>query len=147
MRGTGYRDGDLHRTGLGLPNPPPSRPGAAQSTEPGLGLHSPPNRVADAAGLDLLGWWVMSTSARVWLPGERLMRVGGLITIIGMAFGLIALVPLISGEELPSWLWWMAMSSGIGLALVLLGLHRAAAARRAEIARAAAVRREPLDGG
>jgi membrane protein implicated in regulation of membrane protease activity len=61
------------------------------------------------------------------------MRLGAAITIIGMVFCLIALAPLATGEDLPSWLWWMAMSTGIGLALVLLGLHRAAAARRAEV--------------
>jgi membrane protein implicated in regulation of membrane protease activity len=77
-----------------------------------------------------------ATSPRAALPGEWLMRIGAAITITGMVFCLIALAPLATGEELPSWLWWMAMSTGVGLALVLLGLHRAAAARRAEMSAA-----------
>jgi hypothetical protein len=87
---------------------------------------------------DLVGLVTMpeATSPRAVLPGEWLMRIGAAITIIGMVFCLIALAPLATGEELPSWLWWMAMSTGIGLALVLLGLHRAAAARRALMAAA-----------
>ena len=62
--------------------------------------------------------------------GERLMRIGAVITVVGMIFSLIALIPIRNGDDPPSWLWWLAMSSGIGLALVLFGLRQAAIARR-----------------
>ena len=58
------------------------------------------------------------------------MRVGALITVVGMLFSLVALIPIRGGEDPPSWLWWMAMSTGLGLAIVLIGLRRAAVARR-----------------
>jgi membrane protein implicated in regulation of membrane protease activity len=74
------------------------------------------------------------------------MKVGGIITLIGMVFGLIALAPLVSGQELPSWLWWLAMSAGVGLALVLIGLHRAATARRRQVAQARETVRTDEDG-
>lgn len=76
-----------------------------------------------------------ATAPATRLPGERLMRSGAVITVIGMLFSLIALYPLISSRELPSWLWWASMSTGIGLAMVLIGLTRAANARRAELHR------------
>ena len=62
--------------------------------------------------------------------GDRLMKIGMVITVVGMVFSLIALIPIRDGEDPPSWLWWMAMSSGLGLAIVLVGLRRAAIARR-----------------
>lgn len=64
------------------------------------------------------------------------MRLGAVITVAGMIAGLVALSPILSGRDLPSWLWWLAMSAGVGLLLVLLGLRRAHLARRRLVAAA-----------
>lgn len=57
------------------------------------------------------------------------MRVGAIITCIGLAFSVVAMAPLVLGGEPQSWLWSLAMVTGIGLALVLAGLASSSRAR------------------
>lgn len=64
-------------------------------------------------------------------PGDRLLRVGIAVTIIGLACTLIAILPLVvPGLDLPSLWWWLSMLTGVGLALVIAGLLVAALRRR-----------------
>ena len=64
-------------------------------------------------------------------PGDRIMRVGAVVTVIGLIFATLAMLPLVvPGLTLPSALWFLAMLTGVGLALVLLGLLVSARNRR-----------------
>lgn len=65
------------------------------------------------------------------VPGDRLLRTGMVITVIGLALSLVALLPLvIPGLTLPGIWWFLSMLTGVGLAVVILGLIRASRARR-----------------
>ncbi len=69
-------------------------------------------------------------------PGDRLMRIGAWITAGGMVLTVLAIVPLVvPSVRLPSAFWWLAMVTGVGLALVLAGLWQAARARSRTVAR------------
>ena len=69
------------------------------------------------------------------VPGERLMRIGAWTTAVGMALALVALLPLVVPSiSLPSAFWWLAMITGVGLTLLLVGLWRAARARGRRVA-------------
>ena len=57
-------------------------------------------------------------------PGDRLIRAGLVVTAVGMALTLIAMIPLVTDVELPSAFWWLSMLVGVGLAMVLVGLAR-----------------------
>lgn len=58
------------------------------------------------------------------------MRIGMWVTVIGMIFTLIAILPLfIDGLDLPSFMWFLAMLTGVGLAMILLGLRRSSKVR------------------
>lgn len=57
-------------------------------------------------------------------PGDRLVRAGIVVTGIGIAVTLVAILPLVSDVELPSQFWALSMLTGVGLAMVLLGLLR-----------------------
>lgn len=61
--------------------------------------------------------------------GERLIRVGAVVTLLGMALTAIAVLPLFTGSPMPSAMWALAMITGVGFALVLAGLWRNARAR------------------
>jgi hypothetical protein len=64
-------------------------------------------------------------------PGDRILRIGAVVTVIGLVCTLIALLPLVvPGLELPSAWWFLSMITGIGLALVILGLAVSARSRR-----------------
>lgn len=64
-------------------------------------------------------------------PGDRILRVGAAVTVIGLICTMIALLPLVvPGLELPSTWWFLSMITGIGLALVILGLAVSARSRR-----------------
>ncbi len=54
--------------------------------------------------------------------GDRLMRIGAVLLIVGMLFTLVAILPLFTDLELPSIWWGLSMIAGIGLALILIGL-------------------------
>jgi hypothetical protein len=57
-------------------------------------------------------------------PGDRLIRAGVVVTVIGMLLTLVAMIPLVTDIELPSALWWLSMLVGVGMAMVLIGLAR-----------------------
>ena len=61
---------------------------------------------------------------------DRVIRVGAAITVLGIIFSLIALLPLITDIELPSTWWFLSMVTGIGLATVLVGFTMSARSRR-----------------
>ena len=63
------------------------------------------------------------------------MRIGAWTTAAGMVLALVALLPLVVPSlSLPSAFWWLAMVSGVGLTLLLLGVWRAARARGRRVA-------------
>ncbi|MEY3732994.1 MAG: hypothetical protein RL347_353 [Actinomycetota bacterium] len=63
--------------------------------------------------------------------GDRLLRIGAIVTVIGLVCTLIAMLPLVvPGLELPSAWWFLSMITGVGLALVIIGLAVSARSRR-----------------
>ncbi|MEZ5115937.1 MAG: hypothetical protein R2737_06690 [Candidatus Nanopelagicales bacterium] len=63
-------------------------------------------------------------------PGDRTLRVGIVLTVVGLVFTLVAMVPLVvPSVRLPGAFWFLAMLTGVGLLVVLAGLLRAARAR------------------
>lgn len=63
--------------------------------------------------------------------GDRLLRIGAVVTVIGLVCTVIAMLPLVvPGLELPSLWWFLSMISGVGLALVIAGLAVSARSRR-----------------
>ena len=63
-------------------------------------------------------------------PGDRLLRVGAVVTVIGLVCTVIAMLPLVVPSlELPSAWWFLSMITGVGLALVIAGLAVSARAR------------------
>jgi len=64
------------------------------------------------------------------MRGERLMRLGILFLLLGIACTVIAISPLfIHNLELPGYWWGLSMLTGVGLALILLGLRRSSKSR------------------
>lgn len=64
-------------------------------------------------------------------PGDRILRVGAVVTVIGLICTLIAMIPLVAPSvELPSAWWFLSMITGVGLALVIIGLAVSARSRR-----------------
>ena len=64
-------------------------------------------------------------------PGDRLLRVGAVVMVVGIACTLVALLPLVAPSwELPPLWWFLSMLTGVGLALVILGLAVSARSRR-----------------
>jgi hypothetical protein len=57
-------------------------------------------------------------------PGDRLIRAGLVVTVVGMLLTGVAMIPLVTDIELASALWWLSMLVGVGLAMVLVGLAR-----------------------
>jgi len=65
--------------------------------------------------------------------GDRLLRIGAVVTVVGLVCTVIAMLPLvIPSLELPSAFWFLSMITGVGLALVILGLAVSARSRRGE---------------
>lgn len=61
---------------------------------------------------------------------DLVIRVGAILTVIGIIFTLIAMLPLVTDLELPSAWWFLSMITGIGLAVVIVGLILSARSRR-----------------
>ncbi len=60
-----------------------------------------------------------------------MLRLGVVITVIGLVFSAIALLPLlIPSWNPPGWLWFASMIVGVGLFVVILGLVLASRGRR-----------------
>ena len=65
------------------------------------------------------------------MRGDLLMRLGIALTVFGMLCTLVALLPLVNANlHLGSYWWPLAMSSGVGLALILFGLRRSSGTRK-----------------
>lgn len=66
------------------------------------------------------------------------MRAGVAVTVIGLVFTVVAILPLVlPAVQLPPAMWFLAMLTGVGLAMVLAGLLWSARARgRAMVAAA-----------
>lgn len=63
--------------------------------------------------------------------GDRLLRIGAVVTVIGLICTVIAMLPLVvPGLDLPSAWWFLSMITGVGLALVIVGLAVSARSRR-----------------
>ena len=63
--------------------------------------------------------------------GDRLLRIGAVVTVIGLVCTVIAMLPLVvPGLNLPSVWWFLSMITGVGLALVIAGLAVSARSRR-----------------
>ncbi len=64
-------------------------------------------------------------------PGDRTLRIGAVVTLVGLAFAVIALLPMVvPGLTLPGVFWFLAMLTGVGLIIVLIGLVQGARQRR-----------------
>jgi hypothetical protein len=64
-------------------------------------------------------------------PADRVLRIGGAITAIGIVCTLVAMLPLvIPSLELPGAMWFLAMLTGVGLVVVFVGLVMGARRRR-----------------
>ncbi len=60
-----------------------------------------------------------------------MLRVGVVVTAIGLICTLVAIAPLFIPSLEMSGLWWfLSMLTGVGIALVLVGLVRSARSRR-----------------
>jgi peptidoglycan/LPS O-acetylase OafA/YrhL len=65
------------------------------------------------------------------VTGDRLLRIGVGVTVLGLVATLIAMLPLVFPDlTLPGIWWFLAMITGVGLALVIAGLARSARERR-----------------
>lgn len=65
------------------------------------------------------------------MTGDRLMRIGVVVTTLGLIATLVAILPLVIPDlSLPGIWWFLAMITGVGLALVIAGLAQSARERR-----------------
>jgi len=60
---------------------------------------------------------------------QRVIQIGAILTVVGIALTLIAILPLVSDIELPSAWWFLSMITGVGLATVIAGLTMSARSR------------------
>jgi hypothetical protein len=59
------------------------------------------------------------------------LRVGVLVTVLGLLITVIAMLPLvIEGLTLPGIWWFLSMITGVGLLLIIVGLVMGARERR-----------------
>ena len=62
---------------------------------------------------------------------DRVLRIGGAVTVLGLICTVIAMLPLlIPSLTLPSAMWFLAMLTGVGLIIVFIGLAMQARQRR-----------------
>ncbi len=62
---------------------------------------------------------------------DVVMRAGAVVTVVGLACTVIAMLPLVFPElEMPSAMWFLAMLTGVGLVIVIVGLAMSARTRR-----------------
>jgi hypothetical protein len=74
-------------------------------------------------------------AVNVLATADRVIRVGAALTVLGIIFSLIAILPLVTDLELPSIWWFLSMLTGVGLAVILVGLIISARSRRTMQAR------------
>lgn len=64
-------------------------------------------------------------------PGDLLVRVGAIVFLVGAVGTLATMAPLLLGtSRLPTPAYFVSMLMGVGLAVALIGLLRAALAQR-----------------
>lgn len=57
---------------------------------------------------------------------DVLLRVGMVVTAIGLLFIVISFIPLVfSDVHLPSAMWFLSMLTGVGLLIIVIGLAMA----------------------
>ena len=62
---------------------------------------------------------------------DRVMRIGGVVTALGLAFLTLAILPLFFPSlELPSIMWFLSMLIGVGIVIICIGLVMSARSRR-----------------
>jgi hypothetical protein len=62
---------------------------------------------------------------------DRILRIGVIVTVVGLGCTLVAIIPLVLPDiDMPSALWFLAMLTGVGLAIVVVGLALQSRARR-----------------
>ena len=67
---------------------------------------------------------------------DLVMRVGAVITAIGLGFTLVAILPLFFPTlSMPSALWFLSMLTGVGIVVICAGLVMSARSRRTPISR------------
>lgn len=60
---------------------------------------------------------------------DRILKVGGALTVLGMVLSLIAMSPVLFGGRLASAWWFLAMITGTGLICIIIGVRAASRAR------------------
>lgn len=70
---------------------------------------------------------------------QRLVGAGVVVTVLGLALSLVAILPLVTPVELPSLFWVLAMVLSVGVGLILAGLA-AQGRSRSRLQRTALVR-------
>ena len=64
------------------------------------------------------------------MRGDNLMKTGAVIMAMGMMCTLVAIIPLFaSSVTLTSYWWGLSMLTGVGLAMVIIGLRRSSRVR------------------
>jgi len=64
------------------------------------------------------------------MRGDKLMRIGAVIMVFGMICAIIAILPLVfKSWNLGSYWWGLSMLSGVGLAMILIGLRQSSKVR------------------
>ena len=63
---------------------------------------------------------------------DVVIRIGAILTVIGIILTLIAMLPLVTDIELPSAWWFLSMITGIGLAVIIVGLILSARSRSSQ---------------
>lgn len=62
---------------------------------------------------------------------DLVMRVGAIVTAIGLACLIVAILPLfLPALELPSAMWFLSMLTGVGIVIICIGLVLSARSRR-----------------
>jgi hypothetical protein len=65
------------------------------------------------------------------VTSDRILRIGVVVTVIGLIATLIAILPLFSSDiELPGYWWFLSMITGVGLAIIIVGFIIGARERR-----------------
>ena len=62
---------------------------------------------------------------------QRVIKIGAILTVVGILATLIAILPLVSDIELSSAWWFLSMITGVGLATIIVGLTMSARSRSA----------------
>lgn len=62
-------------------------------------------------------------------PSERVIYAGGGLMVVGMFLSLIAISPLITNISLSSIWWFLAMLTGVGFVVLLVGIRMSAKER------------------